>query len=77
MNRLSNTRAQTCLRVGTWASVLLSGCAVGPEYKRPPLPATAGYTAQTLPEATASSEAAGGAAQRFKTAAAIRSDWWT
>ena len=77
MNTPLNTLAQTCLRVGTLASVLLSGCAVGPEYKRPPLPAAAGYTAQALPEATASSEAAGGTAQRFKTAAAIRSDWWT
>jgi NodT family efflux transporter outer membrane factor (OMF) lipoprotein len=56
---------------------LLAGCAVGPDYVRPELPAAKGYSPAPLPAATASAPVAGGAAQRFALERDIRADWWT
>ncbi|HEX7852155.1 MAG TPA: efflux transporter outer membrane subunit [Sphingobium sp.] len=50
---------------------LLGGCAVGPDYKRPPLPASSGYAPTPLPSATPSQE------QRFDSTRDIQADWWT
>ena len=58
-------------------ALLLTGCAVGPDYARPePFP-TKGYSSEPLTDATASSSAAGGAAQRFALGRDIKADWWT
>lgn len=55
----------------------LSGCAAGPDFKRPPAPAAAGYTPGGLmPEATASAPVPDGESQRFNPAADIPFDWW-
>jgi NodT family efflux transporter outer membrane factor (OMF) lipoprotein len=56
---------------------LLAGCAVGPDYSRPQLPASNGYSAVPLPSATASAPVVGGAEQRFDSAGDIQADWWT
>ena len=56
-------------------ALLAAGCAVGPDYSRPELPATQGYAPTPLSAATASSPA--GAAQRFATGRDIQADWWT
>ena len=72
-------RPITCAaRLGTLAAAasLLVGCAVGPEYIRPALPPSGGYSAAPLPAATASAAVMGGAAQRFALEGAIRADWW-
>jgi NodT family efflux transporter outer membrane factor (OMF) lipoprotein len=57
---------------------LLSGCAVGPNYKAPPPPQTAGFVPPgTVPLQTASAPIAGGEAQRFVAGLDIPGQWWT
>lgn len=56
----------------------LSGCAAGPDFKRPAAPAADGYApANNIPAATASAPVLAGEAQRFNPAADIPFDWWT
>jgi NodT family efflux transporter outer membrane factor (OMF) lipoprotein len=58
--------------------VALTGCAAGPDYKRPPAPAANGYApADLITEATASAPVLDGESQRFNPAADIPFDWWT
>jgi len=61
---------------GIWVAVplLLSGCAVGPNYHQPAAPAVPGYTAAALP---ASTQAVDGQAQNFVSGADISGEWWT
>lgn len=78
MRTLLNPRAATGLSLFACAAALLGGCAVGPEYKRPTLPVSAGYAATTLPTATTSeATVTGGEAQRFEVGGTVRADWWT
>lgn len=58
-------------------SASIAGCAVGPDYRTPPPPRTAGYVRGGLPAQTASAEVKGGAAQHFVPARDIPGDWWT
>ncbi|MGV7206991.1 efflux transporter outer membrane subunit [Oxalobacteraceae bacterium A2-2] len=58
----------------------LTGCAVGPDFKTPALPAAAqgqAYTPDPLPAQTASAQGAGGAAQQFKLGQELQAQWWT
>jgi NodT family efflux transporter outer membrane factor (OMF) lipoprotein len=59
-------------------AALLSGCAVGPNYKAPEAPHTAGFTppGQLAPQ-TASASLPGGDAQRFVDGRDIPGQWWT
>ena len=57
--------------------LLITGCAVGPNFKRPNAPAVDGYTPQSLPAQTASVEMQGGEAQRFVKNMDIPAQWWT
>lgn len=58
--------------------LLLAGCAVGPDFKRPAAPDVKGYTAAPLATTTASTPGvAGGAAQHFTEGANLPGDWWT
>lgn len=59
------------------AAAVLASCAVGPNFKPPPAPATQGYLPGKLPESTAASEAKGGAAQRYVEGLDIPGQWWT
>ncbi|HXW91190.1 MAG TPA: efflux transporter outer membrane subunit [Terriglobales bacterium] len=57
--------------------LIASGCAVGPNFKRPAAPNVAGYT-PSLPTTTSSSpNVAGGEAQSFAPGGDIPGDWWT
>lgn len=57
---------------------MLAGCAVGPDFKRPPAPAANSYEpAGLIPEPTASAPVLVGESQRFSPAADIPFDWWT
>lgn len=58
-------------------SLLLAGCAVGPDFKQPAAPATDSYTHEPLPKATASAADAAGTAQQFDLNADISAQWWT
>ncbi len=55
--------------------VLLTGCAVGPDYRRPPLPETRGYGPGAVSGTQA--DAPDGGAQRFVAGRDIQADWWT
>jgi len=50
----------------------LAGCAVGPDYQRPDLPAGAGYTPETLVASTAG----GAPVQRFESGTDVEGEWW-
>jgi NodT family efflux transporter outer membrane factor (OMF) lipoprotein len=58
-------------------ALVLSGCAVGPNFRRPAAPAVDRYTATALPSATASADTAGGDAQRFLEGEGVPQRWWT
>jgi NodT family efflux transporter outer membrane factor (OMF) lipoprotein len=55
-------------------ALLLSGCAVGPDFERPEAPPVNGYTVGRLPAGTA---AAGGQTQRFHQGRDISGEWWS
>src|SRR5260370_7816248 len=54
----------------------LAGCMVGPDYRTPPAPPADTYTAQPLPEQTASAPGAAGLPQRFAPGQDIPAQWW-
>lgn len=58
------------------ATVSLSGCAAGPDFKAPPPPQASGYTTQSLTPTVATPANAAGVAQRFSMGADIPADWW-
>lgn len=55
-------------------AMLMSGCAVGPDFERPEDPPVSGYTVGRLP---ASTVAADGQAQRFHQGRDIPGEWWS
>jgi NodT family efflux transporter outer membrane factor (OMF) lipoprotein len=57
-------------------AVLLSGCAVGPNFHTPKAPPGAGFTVQALPDTTSSAPGLAGDAQRFVSGEAVPFDWW-
>src|SRR5208337_4408689 len=59
------------------AVALLSGCAVGPDFHRPTLPAIDGYTAQPLTAKSSAANVPGGEEQRFVMGMDIPQQWWT
>jgi len=57
--------------------VLVSGCAVGPSFRRPAAPALSGYTRTPISEKTTSADIAGGEEQRLVPGQDLPADWWT
>lgn len=55
---------------------MLTGCAAGPDFKRPEAPKVTAYTVQPLPSQTASTDIAQGEAQHFVAEKDIPFDWW-
>lgn len=55
---------------------LLSGCAVGPNFKRPPAPDTLTYTATSLPSFADSSSSELSRSQRLVEGAPVTMAWW-
>src|SRR3979490_2623408 len=56
----------------------LAGCAVGPNFKPPEAPRTAGFApAGQMPAATPAASLPGGQAQRFVEGMDIPGQWWT
>jgi NodT family efflux transporter outer membrane factor (OMF) lipoprotein len=60
----------------TLVAATLAGCAVGPDYRRPPPPAVTSYTAEALPVGTTSAPGVGGTEQRFVSGGEIPARWW-
>jgi NodT family efflux transporter outer membrane factor (OMF) lipoprotein len=62
---------------GILALLLLSACAVGPDFKVPPAPEGAGYTPERRLAAAVASDTTGGVAQKFDVGRDIPGQWWT
>jgi NodT family efflux transporter outer membrane factor (OMF) lipoprotein len=73
----SSLRSHPLPLLAAVALLALAGCAVGPNFKKPPPPQVSDYTAQPLPATAAAAEVAGGEAQRFAAGKDISADWWT
>jgi NodT family efflux transporter outer membrane factor (OMF) lipoprotein len=58
-------------------TMLVTGCAVGPNFKAPTAPAAAAYTDHPLATTASTDNVAGGEAQQFSSGADIPGDWWT
>ena len=56
---------------------LITGCAVGPNFKRPVAPKVSSYTDHPLSTTVTSTNVAGGEAQHFAKGRDIAGDWWT
>ena len=63
--------------VGPLIFLSLAGCAVGPDFKKPPAPEVSTYTASPLPAAVAGAGVAGDESQSFVAGSEISADWWT
>jgi NodT family efflux transporter outer membrane factor (OMF) lipoprotein len=57
--------------------LLIAGCAVGPNFKKPAAPDVSDYTGSPLSNTAATDNLPGGEAQRFAKAGDISADWWT
>jgi NodT family efflux transporter outer membrane factor (OMF) lipoprotein len=57
-------------------AVILSGCAVGPNFYRPAAPQVGGYTPEPLARRTAGSKVSAGESQRFVEGLDISGQWW-
>jgi NodT family efflux transporter outer membrane factor (OMF) lipoprotein len=58
-------------------SLFISGCAVGPNFKRPTPPDVPGYTPTPISTTSSTPDAAGGEAQRLLEGSDIPGEWWT
>ena len=80
MNRvlivLDNVARKSSFRA-FWVGLLLSGCAVGPNFHPPQVPRIKHYTEDPLPVSTVSSATIGGEKQVFHLGKKIPKQWWT
>ena len=56
---------------------VVTGCAVGPDFRPPDAPSVKGYTSAPLPAETASSPTKAGEAQHFVDGKEIAAEWWS
>jgi NodT family efflux transporter outer membrane factor (OMF) lipoprotein len=75
MSLISKSRAPSVIALQ--ALLLVGGCAVGPNFKRPNAPQVSDYTAQPVSTTVTTANVQGGEAQRFAKGADIAGDWWT
>jgi NodT family efflux transporter outer membrane factor (OMF) lipoprotein len=59
------------------ALLLTAGCAVGPNFKKPPAPNVPGYTPVPISTTSSTSNVPAGEAQQFVEGRDIPGDWWT
>jgi NodT family efflux transporter outer membrane factor (OMF) lipoprotein len=59
------------------AAMLVSSCAVGPNFEHPAVPESSRYTKEPLAPSTSSAPVKGGQAQRFVNGRDLPGDWWT
>ena len=65
------------LHVGCWMLIiLLAGCAVGPNFKKPAAPPVSGYTSTPFSTTTSVTNIGSGEAQRFVEGLDIPGEWW-
>jgi NodT family efflux transporter outer membrane factor (OMF) lipoprotein len=59
------------------AAVLLTGCAVGPDFKSPDAPQTTRFTPSPMPTSTVGAAVVAGDVQTLHDGGTIPADWWT
>ena len=64
-------------RVAPFLGILLAGCAVGPNFKKPAAPDVDGYTPTPLTNTAGTPNVTGGEPQHFVDGGDIPGDWWT
>jgi NodT family efflux transporter outer membrane factor (OMF) lipoprotein len=74
MNLTSNPLATRYLAIS--GLLLIAGCAVGPNFKKPPAPDAGGYTTTPLSSTSSTASIAGGEAQHFVRRIDIPGQWW-
>ena len=74
MNPSQSTRVAFAICAGL---ALLSGCAVGPNFKHPAAPEVERYTTDPLSSTSGTNAVTGGEPQRFVTGGDISGEWWT
>jgi NodT family efflux transporter outer membrane factor (OMF) lipoprotein len=75
MSLTCNSRALPSMAVQ--AILLIAGCAVGPNFRRPTAPDVSDYTAHPAATTVTTTNVQGGEAQRFAKGSDIAGDWWT
>ncbi len=70
-------RSRALAVTGTPVLLLLSACAVGPDFKKPAPPQVSGYTAAPVQATPAVAGVVGGDAQHFLSGSDVAGDWWT
>jgi NodT family efflux transporter outer membrane factor (OMF) lipoprotein len=65
------------LILATLTSLSIAGCAVGPDFKKPPPPHVSEYTAAPFSTTVASQNVAAGEAQELSRGGDIPADWWS
>ena len=68
--------ASRLVAIALVGSLMLSSCAVGPNFRRPLPPLVSRYTTEKLPAQTASAPTTGGKTQHFVSAQNIPAQWW-
>jgi NodT family efflux transporter outer membrane factor (OMF) lipoprotein len=76
LNAVLNAVPARALAAAVAACMLVTACAIGPDFKTPAAPAVDGYTPQPLPAQTASASTQAGEAQRFVAGMRIPEQWW-
>jgi len=70
-------RSRLVCLIATSALLLTTGCAVGPNFKRPAPPDVSGYTPTPVSTTSSTANVAGGEAQHFIDGQDISGEWWT
>ncbi|MBU6297112.1 MAG: efflux transporter outer membrane subunit [Alphaproteobacteria bacterium] len=82
-NAFSKEASPTVCGLRAWllvtaaVSILLSGCAVGPDFKKPAAPNVDRYTSGPLPAAVSGANTVGGRPQLLLPGGDISAEWWT
>jgi NodT family efflux transporter outer membrane factor (OMF) lipoprotein len=63
--------------VGITAFLLIAGCAVGPNFKKPSVPKVSGYSTAPLSTTVGTTNVVGGRPQHFVQGMDIPGEWWT
>jgi NodT family efflux transporter outer membrane factor (OMF) lipoprotein len=73
---MGNNKNMGRLLTGFFLVILLTGCAVGPDFRPPTPPDVAIYTTTPLSASTASAPTALGSSQKFVKGAQVNTEWW-
>jgi NodT family efflux transporter outer membrane factor (OMF) lipoprotein len=68
-------KSRVARRIAIPALLLIAGCAVGPNFKKPPAPKVSSYTPTPLSTTSSTANTAGGEAQHFRNID-IPGEWW-